>query len=73
MQKMNIINTLAIITSTFGIAIVLIWIGIFKFTPTEAENIVGLVKNSPFMGWMYKLFSIRTTSNIIGIFEIITA
>ena len=65
---MNIIQSLSIIISTFGIAIVLIWIGIFKFTPTEAENIVGLVKPSPFMGWMYKIFSVQTTSQVIGMF-----
>ncbi|HET9057834.1 MAG TPA: DUF417 family protein [Chitinophagaceae bacterium] len=67
------VHNLSIIISTFGIAVVLIWIGIFKFTPTEAKGIVCLVSKSPLMNWMYKLFSVQTTSNIIGIFEIVTA
>ena len=54
-----------------GLAIVLLWIGIFKFTPTEANAIKGLVENSPFMGWMYSLLSLQAVSNIIGSFEII--
>jgi len=73
MKKMNIVNNLALIITSFGLVIVLLWIGIFKFTPTEAESIVELVKPSPLMGWMYKLFSVQTTSNIIGTSEILTA
>jgi uncharacterized membrane protein YkgB len=61
------------IISSFGIALILLWIGIFKFTPTESNGIVGLVKNSPLLSWMYQLFSITTTSKIIGVTEIIAA
>lgn len=63
----------AFIVSSFGIAIILLWIGAFKFTPTESNGIAGLVKNSPLMSWMYHIFSITTTSAIIGVLEITAA
>lgn len=57
----------------YGTVLVLAWIGAFKFTPTEAKAIVGLVKNSFLMAWLYEIASIQQVSNFIGIFEIITA
>lgn len=33
----------------FGVAFVLIWLGIYKFTPTEAKLIEPLVVNHPAM------------------------
>ena len=56
-----------------SIALILLWYGIFKFTPTEAEAIKGLIENSPFFSWMYAVLSIQSSSNIIGTFEIVTA
>ena len=49
----------------YGLVIVLGWIGAMKFTAYEAEGIKTLVETSPFMSWMYKVFSIQATSNII--------
>ncbi|MGF7038335.1 DUF417 family protein [Mucilaginibacter lappiensis] len=66
-------KNVAFIVSSFGIAIILLWIGAFKFTPTESNGIAGLVKNSPLMSWMYHIFSITTTSAIIGALEITAA
>jgi uncharacterized membrane protein YkgB len=66
-------KNVAFIVSSFGIAIILLWIGAFKFTPTESNGIAGLVKNSPLMSWMYHIFSITTTSAIIGVLEITAA
>jgi len=59
--------------SLFGLAIVLLWIGLFKFTPTEAKAIEPLVSSSPLRAWLYGFFSQQTVSNIIGTAEIITA
>ncbi len=56
-----------------GTAITLIWIGLFKFTPTEAKDIQDVVKNSPFMSWLNLIFSIQGVSIFVGLFEIITA
>ena len=53
--------------------IVLVWIGIFKFTPGEAAAIKGYVSNSFLMSWLYLITSTQGVSNIIGIYEMITA
>jgi uncharacterized membrane protein YkgB len=66
-------KNIGFIISSFGIALILLWIGLFKFTPTEANGIAGLVQNSPLMSWMYHIFSIQTTSRIVGVTEIIAA
>lgn len=66
-------QSLGYIVSVLGVAIVLLWIGIFKFTPTEAKGIEGLLKNSFLMNWLYKITSVQGVSNIIGTVEIIAA
>ncbi|MFY2508444.1 DUF417 family protein [Vibrio pectenicida] len=57
----------------FGVSLVLIWIGIYKFTPTEAKLILPLVENHFAINWLYDLFSVQAVSNIIGTAEIIVA
>lgn len=57
----------------FGVVITLLWIGIFKFTPTEAAAIEPLVANHPLIGWIYAFMSVQMVSNIIGLTEIIIA
>jgi uncharacterized membrane protein YkgB len=54
-----------------SLAIVYIWIGGMKFTGYEAEGIAPLVSNSPFLGWVYDLFSIQTFSSLLGVLEIV--
>lgn len=56
-----------------GTAITLLWIGVFKFTPTEAKDIQDVVKHSPIMSWLNSIFSVQGVSNFVGAFEIITA
>ena len=56
-----------------GVVLTLLWIGIFKFTPTEAAAIKPLVVSHPLMNWLYSIFSDQAVSNIIGIAEIIVA
>ncbi|AZN35255.1 DUF417 family protein [Iodobacter ciconiae] len=56
-----------------GVIATLLWIGIFKYTPTEAMQIKPLIENHPFMSWMYQIFSVQFVSGLIGTFEIITA
>jgi reactive chlorine resistance protein C len=53
-----------------AVALVLIWIGAMKFTGYEAGAIEPLVANSPLMSWLYALFSVQATSNLIGVAEI---
>ena len=60
-------------TSLFGAALVLLWIGIFKFTPSEAKAIENLIIHHPLSFWAYDVFSLQMVSNIIGVIEIATA
>ena len=57
----------------YGLVLVLGWIGAMKFTAYEAAGIKALVETSPLMSWMYKVFSLQATSNIIGVTEIAAA
>lgn len=72
MQENKIFKT-GFYSALFGAVIILLWIGIFKFTPTEAKAIKPLVENSPLMSWLYLIGNVQQVSNFIGIFEIITA
>ncbi|ULE34990.1 YkgB family protein [Mycobacterium sp. IDR2000157661] len=57
----------------FGLALVIGWIGLLKFTAYEAQGIQPLVANSPFMGWLYEIFSVTTFSALLGVMEVATA
>lgn len=50
----------------YGLVLVLAWIGGMKFTAYEAEAIQGFVANSPFLAWIYEVFSVRAASALIG-------
>lgn len=56
-----------------SLAIVFLWFGAMKFTAYEAGAIRGLVENSPFLGWLYSIFSERTVSGLIGTVELAIA
>lgn len=57
----------------YGLVLVLAWIGAMKFTAFEAKAIEGLVANSPLMGWLYGVLSVRSTSAFIGVAELAIA
>ncbi|MBB4804972.1 putative membrane protein YkgB [Chryseobacterium defluvii] len=59
--------------SLFGAALILLWIGIFKFTPTEAAAIKPLVENHFLTSFLYNIMSVQAVSNTIGVIEIIIA
>lgn len=59
--------------SLFGAAIILLWIGIFKFTPTEANAIKPLIENHFLTFFVYNFTSVQAVSNAIGVIEIIIA
>lgn len=54
-------------------AIILLWIGVFKFTQTEAAAIKPLIEHHPFFWGMYKTLELQTISNFVGIVEILAA
>ncbi|RSD32540.1 DUF417 family protein [Vibrio pectenicida] len=66
-------DNIGYLIGVFGVSLALIWIGIYKFTPTEAKLILPLVENHFAMNWLYDLFSVQAVSNIIGTAEIIVA
>jgi reactive chlorine resistance protein C len=53
----------------YGLAMVILWIGLMKFTAYEAAGIQPLVASSPLMGWMYSFLSVREFSAGLGIVE----
>lgn len=58
--------------SLLGIVVIMVWIGIFKFTPTEAEGIKPLVENHFLLFWLYDVMSIQHVSNLFGVIEVTT-
>lgn len=53
------------------VALVLYWIGGMKFFEFEANGIVSLVDTSPFMSWLYVVFSVQGASNAIGVYDVL--
>jgi len=59
--------------SFLGTVLILLWVGAFKFTPTEAEAIVPLIKHHPLSFWLYDVLSVQAVSNIVGSVELAVA
>ena len=57
----------------YGLVIILLWIGMLKFTAYEAEGVKPLVENSPFLSWAYSVMSVQGFSMVLGSIEIILA
>ncbi len=55
------------------VVLVLFWIGGMKFTLLEAQGIESLVATSPFMSWLYDVFSLQMASNVIGVYDLFFA
>lgn len=66
-------NKLGYYVSLFGASLILLWIGVFKFTPTEAAAIKPLIENHFLTFFVYQIASVQTVSNAIGVIEIIIA
>ena len=54
----------------YGLALVIGWIGMMKFTGYEAQGIEPLVAHSPLLGWMYHVWTVRQFAAGLGIVEI---
>jgi reactive chlorine resistance protein C len=57
----------------YGLAVVIGWIGMMKFTGYEANGIQPLVAHSPLMGWMYRFLTVRQFSDGLGVVEVAIA
>ncbi len=57
----------------YALVLVFVLFGTAKYTAGEAMAIQPLVSNSPIMGWLYGVFSVRGASAAIGTIELVTA
>ena len=57
----------------YGLALVIAWIGLMKFTEYEARGIQPLVAHSPLMGWLYDILTVRQFATALGIVELCIA
>src|SRR5215469_10788207 len=67
------LDAAGISVSRYGLVVVLLLIGVLKFTPGEAAGIRPLVAHSPLMSWMYGVLGVQGVSNLIGVTELATA
>jgi len=67
------LGEIGISVSRYSLVLILLWIGMQKFTAAEAEGIKPLISHSPFMSWMYAVLSVQGASNLIGCVEIVVA
>lgn len=56
----------------YGLVLLLVMWGGFKFASFEAQGIQPLVSHSPFLSWLYAVTSVQGASNVIGVTEIAT-
>jgi reactive chlorine resistance protein C len=57
----------------YGLAVVIAWIGLMKFTEYEARGIQPLVAHSPLMGWLHNILTVRQFATALGIVELCIA
>jgi len=73
MRTRAALESAGVVISRYGLVVILLLIGILKFTPAEADGIQPLVSHSPFMSWMYLVLSKQGVSNLIGFIELLVA
>jgi reactive chlorine resistance protein C len=66
-------DVVAGLLARYGLVIVIAWYGGLKFMEYEAQGIQPLVAESPFMSWLYEIFSVYTFSALLGVFELAAA
>jgi reactive chlorine resistance protein C len=71
--KQNTIDAVGGLAARYGLVIVIVGFGLLKFTNYEAQGIQPLVSESPFMSWLYDIFSVYTFSVLLGVFELAAA
>jgi hypothetical protein len=71
--QLSTIDNVAGFLGRYGLVVVIGWIGALKFAHFEANQIQPLVAHSPFMGWLYDIFSVYTFSALLGVFKVTAA
>ena len=69
----HIITAVGTAVVRYGLVVVIAWIGLMKFTGSEAMRIQQFISHSPFMSWLNGILSIRAQSDVIGTIEILAA
>ena len=69
----HIITAVGTAIVRYGLVVVIAWIGLMKFTGSEAMRIHPFISHSPFMSWLNGILSIRAQSDVIGTIEILAA
>jgi uncharacterized membrane protein YkgB len=69
-QSVQLIGAAGLVALRYGLVLLLLMYGSFKFFAFEAAAIQPLVENSPFLAWLYPLFGLQGTSALIGVFEV---
>lgn len=64
------IQTAGIVVLRYSLALVLIWIGILKFTSYEASGVQPLGEHSPFLSWIVILLGAKGFAVLLGVIEI---
>jgi uncharacterized membrane protein YkgB len=72
-QAAQIVTATGTAIVRYGVAIVIAWIGVLKFTGSEAMRIQQYVSHSPFTSWLDALLSVQALSDVIGTIEITAA
>lgn len=72
-RRLSTIDTIGAVLGRYGLVVVIGWIGVLKFFEFEAHQIAPLVAHSPFMGWLYRIFSEYTFSALLGVVEVSAA
>lgn len=70
MKKTEYFYKIGYYIGIYGTALILLWLGIFKFTNIEAAAIKPLISHHLLLSWLYNIASEQTVSNLIGCIEI---
>ena len=64
---MRQIGAIGIAVMRYGLALLLVLIGSYKFFDFEAEAIRPLVGSSPFLAWLYGVLGVRGAAAVFGV------
>lgn len=66
-------DTVAGYCARYSLVAIIVLFGAVKFTEWEAKGIYPLVSESPFMAWLYGIFSVYAFSALLGVVELTAA
>lgn len=77
-DKENLVERISVVSekvgdllASGGLAVVIGWIGLLKFTPAEASAIEPFARHSPLSGWAFNYLTVQQFSNVVGLTELL--